>query len=171
MLLGATLVTQPLQQKQQSKHRPQQHTTTAISEPKREVKMSNGENNGNIQHLCHIDNDSNDVVHRSHINSDNNDNIDDILSNDDSNDNNHCYHTNNDSVHRYHSSKSSNNDDNNPDTGKSQTVEHVIDLPGVAARPLGKPTVTFKLVGITMGVVLGFSLLIQVPYRRSNTKT
>ena len=130
----------------------------------RELKMSNGENNDNVQHPCDIDNDSNDVTHRSHINSDNNDNIHDLLSNDDNNDNNHCYHTNNDSIRRYHSSRSSNNDDdNNPDTGKSQNVEHVVDLPGVAARPLEKPTVTFKLVGITMGVVLGSSLFIQVP--------
>ena len=148
-------------------------TTTAVSEPMRELKMSNGANNDNIHHPCHTDNDSNDVTHRCHSNSENNDKIHDILSNDDNNGNNHCYHNNNDSIRRYHSSTRStnNDDDNNPDPGKSQTVEHVIDLPGVAARPLEKPTLTFKLVGITMGVVIGSSLLIQVPLQKINRTT
>ena len=127
-------------------------TTTATSEPTLEFEMSNGDNKDN-DHPCHVDSDSNTATHRCHSNSENNDNVRHMQSNDD----------NNDSIRRCHRNKSSNNDDDNSE--KSQNVGHVIDLPGVAARPFEKPTVTFKLVGITMGVILGSSLLIQVPFR------
>ena len=140
-------------------------TTTATSEPTLELEMSNGDNKDN-DHPCHVDNDGNTATHRCHSNSENNDNVHHMQSNDDNNDSNHRYHNNSDnsdSIRRCHRNKSSINDDDNSE--KSQNVDHVIDLPGVAARPLEKPTVTFKLVGITMGVILGSSLLIQVPFR------
>ena len=140
-------------------------TTSATSEPTLELKMSNSDNKDN-DHPCHVDSDSNTATQRCHSNSENYDNVRHMQSNDDNNDSNHRYHNNsdnNDSIRRCHRNKSSTNDDDNLE--KSQNVDHVIDLPGVAARPFEKPTVTFKLVGITMGVILGSSLLIQVPFR------
>ena len=44
----------------------------------------------------------------------------------------------------------------------SQNNNYVVDFGGVKIRPLGRPVVTFKLVGLVVGVVLGLVLLVQV---------
>ena len=55
-----------------------------------------------------------------------------------------------------------NNIDNSGNMDPSQNNNYVVDLGGVKVRPLGRPVVTFKLVGLVVGVVLGLVLVVQL---------